>query len=397
MKSSHKLAFLSLLLISGRFFGQTDLQLNTITTAVPFLQIAPDSRGGGIGDAGVATSPDANSIHWNPSKLAFIENESGLAVSFTPWLRGLNITDIYLGYVSGYRRLNDQYVVGASLKYFALGDITFTNFLGQEIGQFNPNEFSFDVAFAAKLSRRFSGGTALRYIRSDLTNGINDTKAGNSVAMDVSGLYRNDDMEVGGRDAELNVGINISNIGAKMSYSQSANKDFIPINLRIGQAFTMHLDDYNSLTFITDFNKLLVPTPPIYARDSSGSPISDGNGGFVIESGKDPNVGVASGMFNSFSDAPGGFQEELREINFSVGMEYWYDQLLAFRAGYFYEHPTKGDRQFWTIGFGLKMSVFAIDASYLIAKQNNPLANTLRFTLYFNFDDFGDQNQDVEE
>lgn len=378
------------------------LQLNTITTAVPFLLISPDSRAGALGDAGVASSPDANSIHWNPAKMAFLEKEMGLSVSYSPWLRQL-VPDISLSYVSGYKKIGDGRTVGASLRYFSLGDIKFTNEQGDPIGDFNPAEFAIDVAFSQKLSDRFSGGIAARYINSNLTGGIDvqgqGTKAGTSFAVDVSGFYSNDDVKVLDKKAIFNAGLNFSNIGAKISYTDDAVKDFIPINMRLGQSLTLILDDYSTVTLLTDINKLMVPTPPIYATDEDGDPILDPvTGKFEIESGNDPDVGIATGIFQSFGDAPGGFSEELREYNISAGLEYWYDQQFAVRAGYFHEHATKGNRKYVTVGAGLKMSVFSIDFSYLIATtQQNPLANTVRFSLMFNFDDFKKQNKGESE
>lgn len=383
-------------------FIDTTLQLNTITTAVPFLLISPDSRAGALGDAGVASSADANSIHWNPSKLAFIDKEMGVSLSYSPWLRQL-VPDINLAYLSGYKRLDDLSVMGASLRYFSLGDITFTDNVGNVIGQFRPNEFALDVAYGRKLADNFSGGIALRYIHSNLTGGIaangQGTTAGNSVSVDVSGFYTNQDMEIFGQKGGFAAGLNISNIGAKMSYTANAQKDFIPINMRLGQATTLYLDDYNSLTFLCDINKLMVPTPPLYLRDSTtGALVYDANGERMIEKGRSPNVSVASGMFGSFSDAPDGFKEELREFTLSFGVEYWYNKLLAMRLGYFDEHITKGNRKYLTFGAGLRMSVFGIDISYLVATtQQNPLANTIRFSLLFNFDDFKSQNKSNPE
>jgi hypothetical protein len=314
-------------------------------------------------------------------------------------LRNL-VNDIYLGYLSGYKKLNKRSTLGVSLLYFSLGDITFTNENAQNIGQFKPNEFAFSGSYATKLSDRFSGGVSLRYINSNLTNGINvqgqDTKAGNAFAVDLSGFYQNDDVELMDRDAVFAFGFNISNIGSKMSYSESARKDFIPINLRIGQSTKIQLDDYNSITLITDVNKLLVPTPPRYELDANGSIKRDADGDPVIAEGRDPNVGVASGIFGSFSDAPDGFKEELREFSYSLGMEYWYDNQFAVRFGHFNEHKTKGNRKYYTVGIGLKLNVFGVDLAYLIAsQQRSPLANTLRATLTFDFEAFSSQNENI--
>lgn len=379
--------------------GRSDLQLNTITTAVPFLLIAPDSRAGALGDAGVATSPDANSIHWNPAKLAFIDKNMGLSISYSPWLRRL-VPDISLSYVSFYKKLGKDHTLGASLRYFSLGDIKFTDDQGYALGDFRPNEFAIDVAYSRKLGDKLSGGIAARYIYSNLTGGIDvsgsNTRAGTSFAVDVSAFYTNPDIELFGQNTILNVGLNLSNIGAKISYTDDANKDFIPINMKLGTSLAFVLDDYNSIAIVADVNKLLVPTPPIYKKDASGSPIKDPvTNEPTIESGMNPNVGVMSGILQSFYDAPGGMSEELREYNISAGVEYWYNKQFAVRAGYFNEHVTKGNRKYITAGLGLKMSVFTIDMSYLIATtQNNPLDRTLRFTLMFNFDDFKKQKEE---
>jgi hypothetical protein len=403
-------AALSLALLSGYGMrAQTDYskiadQLNTITTAVPFLMISPDSRAGGMGDAGAASSTDVNSIHWNPSKLGFADKKLGIGISYTPWLRAL-VPDINLAYLSGYYKTKKNGTIGGSLRYFSLGEITFTDINGSVIGQFRPNEFAFDIAYATKLSDDFSVGGAVRYIHSNLTGGIDvqgsQTKPGNSVAVDISALYRKDKIKLGDKNAIGAIGINISNIGAKMTYSDrngKGNADFIPINLRLGGSLTVNMDDYNSIAIVADVNKLLVPTPPIYKikTDSLGNETGeieyDANGP-VIAAGKDPDRGVAEGIFGSFSDAPGGGKEELREINYSIGLEYWYNKLFAIRAGYFYEHPTKGNRQFFTLGAGVKYNVFGLDFAYLIpTQQRNPLENTLRFSLTFDFDAFKAQN-----
>jgi long-subunit fatty acid transport protein len=378
--------------------GQT---LNAITTAVPIMLIAPDSRAGGMGDAGVSTLPDANSIHWNPSKLAFVEKDMSFSLSYIPWLRAL-VPDINISYLSGFKRLDDKQTIGASLRYNSLGEITFTDEQGMNIGQYRPNEFAFDIAYARKLSERFSGGLAVRYIYSNLTMGQvvggAQTRPGMSVAADVSAYYQNPDIEFGSTPATIAAGINISNIGSKMSYSETARRDFIPIHMRLGPTVTLKPDDYNAISFTLEAMKLLVPTPPMYDLNRN------------IIAGRDPDVGVAAGMFGSFNDAPGVpelneqgqqilnpdgtvqvekgsvFREEMREINLSFGMEYWYDRQFALRAGYFHEHATKGNRKYITFGAGLKYNVFGLDLAYIVpTQQRHPLANTLRFTLLFDF------------
>ena len=356
--------------------------LNTITTAVPFLLISPDSRAGGMGDVGVATSADANSMHWNPAKYSFIDQEVGFAVSYVPWLREL-VPDINLSYISGYKKLNKNDVIAMELRYFTLGDITFTDVIGNNLGQYKPNEFAIGSSYSRKLSDQFSLAISGRYIYSNLTGGQSAggiaTNAGQSIAADVAGYYVRD-IRIAKNDMQLAFGANISNIGNKISYTETSTRDFIPINLRLGTALNADLDEYNKISFAFDINKLLVPTPPIY-NDS----ISD-----QIDFGKDPNVSVVSWIFQSFGDAPGGFNEEMREINFSLGTEYWYNNQFAIRAGYFNEHNTKGGRKFFTFGSGVKYNVFALDFSYLINASraingNNPLANTMRFTLTFDF------------
>ncbi len=358
-------------------------QLNVVNVAVPFLTVAPDSRAGAMGDAGVATSPDVYSMHWNPAKFAFIENDFGAAFSYTPWLRNL-IDDINLAYLSGYMRIDNYQVIAASLTYFSLGEIIFTNMAGQYDGQFTPNEFAVDAAYSRLFSETISGGLAFRYIRSDLTGGQfvggMASRAAQAFAADVSVYYQNN-ITVSDLPGELAIGMNISNIGNKITYSDDQNPQFIPINLGIGSALKLDIDQYNSLAFALDLNKLLVPTPPVYYADRE-----DEDGNPLIRLGYDPNVSVPVGMFQSFYDAPGGLREELREIFYSFGMEYWYLNQFAIRGGYYHEHETKGNRKFFTTGIGLKLNVFTLDVSYLIAVyRTNPLANTLRFSLAFDF------------
>jgi hypothetical protein len=381
--------------IAGDIDGSNVLgadRLNTITTAVPFLMIAPDSRSGAMGDVGVATSPDANSMHWNPAKFSFAEDELGVAVSYVPWLREL-VPDINLSYLAGYKKLNESEAVGAELRYFSLGNITFTDVNGTVVGQYNPNEVAFSSTYSRKLSDYFSLAIAGRYIYSNLTGGQMaggyETRAGQSFAADIAGFYTKD-IRIANSNANLSIGGNISNIGSKISYTETAIRDFIPINLRIGTALAASFDDYNRISFAFDINKLLVPSPPIYDTDPFLNDTTPNPNFNNIIAGKDPNVAIVTGMFQSFGDAPGGFKEEMREINFSTGMEYWYAEQFAIRTGYFYEHDTKGGRKYFTFGAGVKYNVFALDFSYLINAStsingNNPLANTMRFTLTFDF------------
>ncbi len=370
--------------------GKEDLakQENTIRYSVPFLTIAPDSRAGGMGDAGVATSPDVNSLHWNPSKYAFIQKDMGLSVSYTPWLNNL-VDDIHLAYLTGYNRLDREQVISGSLLYFSLGDIIFRDQFGEYRGQHTPNEFALDAAYSRKFGERFSGGIAFRYIRSDITGGAyiggSESKAGNAVAADVSMYYYNPGIQLDDKVMDFSFGLNIRNIGSKISYT-TIKKNFIPTTLKLGAAFDFQLDQYNSVMFTTDLNKLLVPTPPAYLTDSSGAVIEDENGDRIILSGKDPQVSVPQGMLQSFYDAPGGFKEELHEIKYSVGLEYWYQDVFAVRSGYFHEHQTKGNRKYFTVGVGLKLNVFKADFAYLIPRYlNHPLANTMRFSLILDF------------
>jgi hypothetical protein len=384
----------------GQNFGTDDgeegtLQLNTITTAVPFLMIGPDTRAGGMGDVGAATSADGASIHWNPAKLAFVENKFGFGVSVTPWLRAL-VPDIYLSYLTGYGKIGKKgnQTLAGSLRYFSLGNITFTDVNGQTIGQFNPNEFAIDLAYSRILAKGFSAGLALRYVYSNLTGGINvgnaETRPGMAGAADLGFYYVNKSVKLGKNRTEISAGINFSNLGSKMSYTNLNEEDFIPMNMRLGVGFKVLLEEHSSLGLYLDVNKLLVPTPPRYAKDSANQFIYGPDGKPLIESGADPNVGVAEGLFQSFGDAPGGTEEELKEVQVSVGLEYWYHSkgrpVFAIRGGYFHESEIKGNRQYATVGAGLRLNVFSFDFSYLIpVAQRHPLENTFRFTLMFDF------------
>jgi hypothetical protein len=332
--------------------------------------------------------------------MAFIEDEMEFGLSYAPWLRQL-VDDMNLAYVSSVRRLNDRQAYGVALRYFSLGNITFTDDVGTTIRDFQPAELSLDGGFSQKFSDKFSGGFSARFIHSNLTGGTSvqgaDSRPGISVAADLSMYYVNDRANWGKSDGIFRLGMNMSNLGAKMSYTETAERDFIPANLRLGSSYETLIDDYNSVTFALDLNKLLVPTQPIYGFDTI-------QGRYII-SGMDPNVGVTTGLVQSFYDAPGIvttdavtgesfvqkgsiWREELREINISTGLEYNFDDVFAFRTGYFFEHFSKGNRQFITLGAGVKYTVFTVDFSYLISTtQQNPLANTLRFSLRLQFDD----------
>ncbi len=382
----------------NNYIGQdVNKNLNTISTAVPFLLIAPDARAGGMGEAGVSSAPDANSLHWNPAKYTYLENSMGFSMSYSPWLRAL-VSDINLAYLTGYKKLDDDQVISASLLYFSLGDILFTDVVGLPIANYRPNEFAISAAYSRKLTKNLSGAVSARFINSNLTQGQSvggtSTKPGRSVAADIA-LYSQHEVNFTNMEGFFAWGINISNIGSKISYSDdNTQRDFIPTNLRFGPSLTMDIDDFNRLTFMLDINKLLVPTPPIYATDSSGLPILNEDGRQLIALGKDPNVSTPVGMFQSFFDAPGGFKEELREFSFAAGVEYWYDKQFAIRGGYFHEHSLKGNRKFFTLGAGLRYNVFGLDFAYLIptgGQAKNPLENTLRFTLHFDFEAFQKQ------
>lgn len=392
------LLFISAFGVFGQSTAQFDGRQNTVTTAVPFLMITPDSKAGGMGDAGVATPGDINAIHWNASKLAFMERKGGISVSYTPWLRAL-VPDVSLSYLSFYTKLNTRSTIGGSLRYFSLGEIQFTDKEGASLGNYNPNELAVDLAYAQKLSDHFSVGIAFRYIYSNLAGGANlsssPIKPGNSFAGDITAYYNN---KTRYKTYKINYGVGgaITNIGSKITYTDAQQENFIPINLRIGGYGNVEIDKYNTIGFALDFNKLLVPTPPIYQYDANGQLIYNSDGSPAIASGKDnKNVPIVQGMIQSFSDAPGGFKEELQEITIGGGLEYWYDKQFALRTGYFYESPNKGNRQYLTMGAGLRYNVFGLDMSYLISfQQRNPLDNTLRFTLTFDLDAFSKQSKD---
>jgi len=359
-----------------------EIKFNPISTAVPFLTITPDSRHGAMGNVGAATSPDANSQYLNPSKYAFAEEKFGVSVSYTPWLRKL-ADDINLACVSGFYRLDENQAIASSLRYFSMGDVNLTGTDQQVLGTVNPSEFAVDFSYSRKLSPYFSGGVALRYIRTDLSGGYgqNTYSAGNAFATDFSFFY-NKSWKGDVQERTFAAGINFSNIGSKISYNQGETKQFLPANLRIGTCYTNAFDRDNSLSFSLDLNKLLVPTPSI--KTSGG-----GNGNGIVLPDSNSGKSVIDGIFSSFSDAPGGMKEELEEVTVSAGLEYWYSKKFALRAGYFNESRNKGNRKFFTAGVGVKTRICAFDFSYLMpTAQNNPLANTIRFTVLFDADSF---------
>ena len=377
-----------------------DTSRRVITTAVPFLMISPDARSSAMGDAGGAISPDANSNHWNPAKLAFLNTEFGFSVSYTPWLNNI-VKDMSLSYLSGYYKITREQGVGFSLRYFDLGDIFFTDDFGNDNGQFSPREFAFDMTYSRLLTENFSLGGSARFISSNLTGNFTsstiEARPGRSFAVDL-GLYYKKDFLSSASNSNLALAAVISNIGSKISYSSEDNKDFIPTNLRLASAFSTNLDPYNTITFALDFNKLLVPTPPVYQFNPDGTIAVDANGEPIIARGKDPDRSLLGGIFGSFSDAPDGFSEEMKEFTLNTGVEYWYKDLFAARAGYFLEAEEKGNRKYFTIGVGFRYQVFGIDFAYLVPQeQNHPLAETLRFSLVFNFDKAESEIESVQD
>lgn len=364
--------------------------VNTLITAVPFLRIIPDARAGALGDAGIATSADANSMHFNASKLVTAEQDMALSVTYTPWLKALGLQDVYMAYLSGYKKFGDLQALGVSLRYFSLGEINFTDNQGTSLGTGNPNEFEISLAYSRKLSEKLSVAVAPKFIFSNLAAGqlVNDVEIRPGIAggADFSLTFQTP-IKFTANESNLRVGAAISNLGTKISYTNSVNKDFIPANLGIGAAWEFNFDEFNSLTVTTDINKLLVPTPCLNENAGvTGAPNTcDESGETGIPDYREQSM--FSGVLGSFGDAPGGFAEELRELSYSLGLEYWYDKQFAVRAGYYTEHSTKGNRKFFTVGLGLKYNVFGLNFSYLVptTNQRNPLDNTLRFSLLFDF------------
>lgn len=369
---------------------------NTILSAMPFLRIIPDARSGAMGDVGIALDVDPNAMHFNASKLAFVNQDVGLSATYTPWLRDLGLTDVYLTYLSGFKQIDELSTVGFGLRFFSLGDIDFTDENGDPKGSGKPRELEFAVAYARQLGENFSAGLTGKYIYSNLASGQTvgtvDVSSANAIAVDVSVYYKKP-ITLSSYDSELSFGLTMSDIGSKVTYTESVSKDFLPMNMGLGSALTMNFDEYNKMTFALDINKLLLPTPVspcIYDEDDNCDP----NPLYSTDGDDLPDFrqqSMFSALLGSFGDAQGGFSEELQELNFSLGLEYWYDQQFAVRAGYYYENALKGDRQFLTVGLGLKYNVFGLNLSYLVPTNNrrNPLDNTLRFTLTFDFEEQG--------
>jgi hypothetical protein len=384
------------LLLPGVSYADNDIkdnEFNPVHTGVTTLGITPDARGSAMGNLGAATDPDINSQFWNPSKYAFAYSNGGLGISYTPWLRKL-VNDIFLADLSGYMKLGsgDNQALSASFRYFSLGEVTSNDDVGTVIQTINPYELSFDVGYSRKLSEKFSMGVVLRYIYSDLSyddvySGEQNTAA-SAFAADLSGYFVSYPM-VGRNECQFAWGFNISNIGSKVSYNHGNNNAFLPTNLRLGANFMFPLADYNTLAFGLDLNKLLVPAKP----RSSNYDMDTQEGQEQFEKDLDDweNMSPITGIFKSFSDAPGGIKEELQEINFSLGAEYAYNQQFFARAGYYYENANKGGRSYFGIGAGFSLNVVRLDASYMIATaQSSPLDQTLRFTLSFDMDGLRD-------
>ncbi len=349
-------------------------KFNVVTSAVPFLRISPDIRGAGMGDAGIATSADANSGYFNIAKLPFATSKSGVGLSYTPWLRDLGVSDVYIAALNGYYKLDDESAVSGSIRYFSLGSIQFTDDNGIDLLTYRPREMAIDAAYSRKLSAKNSIGIGVRFINSNLAGNVGSVtyKKASTVAGDLH-FFHNGAKENG---EGFNWGVALSNLGGKISYTTDANqKDFIPANLGIGGAYTKVFDEDNKITFALDLNKLMVPTP----GDTSAGALQ-----------KYHSQGVVSSWFKSFGDAPDGISEEIQEVNASLGFEYWYNNQFAFRAGYFYENPTKGNRKYLSVGAGLKYNVFGLNFAYIFPSgsgtSRNPLSNTYRFGLVFDFD-----------
>lgn len=389
MKNSQRILLTLLLaVVSAGVFAQDKMDMfNPVNTSVTSQTIAPDARAAGMGDVGVATDPDVNSQYWNPAKYPFCISRAGVSLNYTPWLRQL-VSDMDLAYLSGYYRIGDYSAVSASLRYFSLGEVMteYDSTTGESSGMtINPYEMSFDVAYSLMLSEKFSIAAAVRWIYSDLTyNYTDDTSPGSAFAADLA-CYYNNYINIGARECQLGIGLNISNIGSKITFGGSEDSEFIPTNMRLGVALMVPIDEYNRFTIAADANKLLVPT---YPKQEEG----ESTEAYQQRVQKDYyDVSSISGIFKSFGDAPGGFKEELQEVNWSVGAEYVYNDKFTLRAGYHHESENKGNRKYFTVGAGFRMSAFSLDCGYVIATaKSNPLDQTLRFTLGFDMDGLKD-------
>ncbi|MCB0636645.1 MAG: type IX secretion system outer membrane channel protein PorV [Lewinella sp.] len=360
---------------------------NTVTTAVPFLRIVADARSGAMGDVGIAISPDPNAMHFNASKLVLAEQDLAVSATYTPWLRSLGLNDVYLAYLTGYKKLDNNQAVGFGLRYFSLGSIQFTDVNGEPLTTGRPNEFEVALAYSRRLSDNFTAGLTGKFIYSNLAagqqlDGGDIIEPGLAGAADISFTYQTDLPSRSLDDSDLTVGLALTNIGSKITYTASLVRDFLPANFGLGAAWTMQFDEYNKLTIAADVNKLMAPTP-------CQGPDCDLDNNDIPDYREQSSI---SGILGSFGDAPEGFSEELKELMYSFGVEYWYDEQFAVRAGYFNEHQQKGARKYLTVGLGLKYNIFGLNFSYLVptTNQRNPLDNTLRFSLLF---DFGELDQ----
>lgn len=405
MKRSISILFALAFLTIGQMYGQYDpikrcvidangnCLPNAVLSAMPFLRIVPDARGGAMGDTGISTSADPNSLHYNSSKLAFVEKDMSFSATYTPWLRNLGLQDVYLTYLSGYKKVNDLEALGFGLRFFSLGEINFTDFDGNPSGTGKPREIEFAVSYNRKLSDNFSAGLTAKYVYSNLASGQQvqgiPISSANAFAADISFTYIKEG-NLTPYGSQWTFGGALSNIGSKVTYTRNEFRDFLPANLGLGAGLALNLDEYNSVSFHLEVNKLLVPSPQspnMFDEDGNvvENPEYDANGNGEPDYKEKSTFGA---LIGSFGDAQGGFNEEIKEFTMGLGIEYWYNKQFAVRTGYYYEHPIKGDRQFITVGAGLKYNVFAIDISYLVPTNNrrNPLDNTLRFTLQFDFE-----------
>jgi len=373
--------------------AQSSGNQNSIITAVPFLKIVPDARSSAMGDVGIAIDPDANSIYFNASNLVFAEYDFGLSLTYTSWLRGLGLDDIFLGYLSSFKKIDDKQALGFGLRYFSVGRLQYTDDQGNSLQSVKPYELALDMAYARKLGKNLSLGLTIRYIMSNLGSGATaggaSIKPAHAFGTDVSVSY-NKTFKIGKRKSTFRAGLALTNLGTKVSYVSEGEQDYLPANIGIGTSLKLELDERNSISIAVDINKLLVPTPiSNYIEDKNGNTITNPNydeNGDGIPDYKQHSMPWAT--ISSFGDAPGGATEEFNELMFSLGLEYWHNKQFAVRCGYYYEHQNKGNRQFFSVGVGVKYKIFNFNFSYLIPTkkaQNNPLDNTLRFSLMFNF------------